>query len=80
VTRPDGEGPVTISASEVNERVSVARAIAAIRDTLLRGLDPAHDTRRGIVDVAHGQLLLMPSESAEFVGVKLVSVAPGNPA
>jgi ornithine cyclodeaminase len=80
VTRPDGEGPVIISTSEVNERVSVARAIAAIRGALLRGLDPAHDIRRSAVDVAHGQLLLMPSESAEFVGVKLVSVAPGNPA
>jgi ornithine cyclodeaminase len=32
------------------------------------------------VDLSHGQFLLMPSESSAAAGVKVVTVAPGNPA
>jgi ornithine cyclodeaminase len=32
------------------------------------------------VDTANGHLLLMPSEGTEYVGVKIASVTPGNPA
>lgn len=37
------------------------------------------DPLRTAVEVPAGQLLLMPSHAADAVGVKLVSVAPGNP-
>jgi ornithine cyclodeaminase/alanine dehydrogenase-like protein (mu-crystallin family) len=30
--------------------------------------------------VAHGQVLLMPTQSPEFVGIKIATVTPGNPA
>jgi ornithine cyclodeaminase len=36
--------------------------------------------KRSIYDVENGQLLVMPSRSSNFVGIKLVSVAPRNPA
>ncbi len=69
-----------ISADEVFARVSFERATRAIQRDLRAGLDPATDFSRGILDVAQGQLLLMPTQSSEFVGVKIATVAPGNPA
>ena len=57
-----------------------ARAVAAVRDALRSGLDPAADPARVPVELARGQFLLMPAESAAAAGVKVVSVAPGNPA
>jgi ornithine cyclodeaminase len=56
-----------------------AAAVRAITDALRGGLDPAADPPRQAVGTAHGQLLLMPAESGEWAGVKVVSVAPGNP-
>jgi ornithine cyclodeaminase/alanine dehydrogenase-like protein (mu-crystallin family) len=69
-----------ISADDVFARVSFGDAVRAVRRDLAAGLDPAADFDRGILDVANGQLLLMPSQSPEFVGVKVATVAPGNPA
>jgi ornithine cyclodeaminase len=69
-----------ISADDVFARVSFGDAVRAFRRDLAAGLDPAADFDRGILDVANGQLLLMPSQSPEFVGVKVATVAPGNPA
>jgi len=69
-----------ISAEEVFARVSFGAAVRAVQRDLRAGLDPAHDFSRSILDVAHGQLLLMPTQSPEFVGVKVASVTPGNPA
>lgn len=74
------DAPPWISAEQVFARVDFARAIGAIQRALRSGLDPAVDVDRQILDLAMGQLLLMPAESAEFVGVKIASVAPGNPA
>lgn len=68
-----------ISAEEVFARVDFERAARAIQRDLRAGLDPATDFSRGILDVAAGQLLLMPTQSSEFVGVKVATVAPGNP-
>lgn len=69
-----------IPADEVFAAVDYATAVAAIRRHLATGPDPATDPPRGILDVAGGQLLLMPSESADAVGVKIATVAPGNAA
>lgn len=72
--------PPWISAEEVFERVSFGVAVRAVQRDLRAGLDPARDFSRSILDVAHGQLLLMPTQSAEFVGIKIATVTPGNPA
>lgn len=58
----------------------MAAAIDAVRQALLAGLDPGADPARAVVPVTHGQLLLMPAEWDDFVGVKVASVAPDNPA
>ena len=71
--------PSWISASEVSGRVSILDAIRAVQRGLRDGLDPAQDFSRSVFDVPSGQLLIMPSHSAEFVGVKVASVAPANP-
>jgi ornithine cyclodeaminase/alanine dehydrogenase-like protein (mu-crystallin family) len=64
-----------------------AAAVDAIRDALLAGLDPAADPPRVPVDLDTGQFLLMPSQAAApdspgtgAAGVKVVTVAPANPA
>lgn len=54
-------------------------AIHAIANALREGLDPAADPARVAVDVANGQLLLMPSASLLAAGVKAVTIAPDNP-
>jgi ornithine cyclodeaminase len=69
-----------ISADEVFAAVSYADAVHALRRHLATGPDPATDPQRSILDLANGQLLLMPSESADAVGVKVATVAPGNAA
>jgi ornithine cyclodeaminase len=55
-------------------------AIEALRAALCGGLDPEADAARSVVPVSHGHLLLMPAEWDRYVGVKVASVAPGNPA
>lgn len=57
-----------------------AAAVQAIRDVLHGGFDPAGGPPRLPIDLAHGQLLLMPAESSAGAGVKVVTVAPDNPA
>jgi ornithine cyclodeaminase len=71
-------------------------AVAAVRDALRAGLDPAADVPRITIDLGTGQFLLMPSQAPArgvagaaaaavstepgAAGVKIVTVAPGNPA
>ncbi len=69
-----------IPAEEIFATVSYAAAVDAIRAHLEHGPDPATDPPRNILDLSHGQLLLMPSEASDVVGVKIASVAPGNQA
>jgi ornithine cyclodeaminase/alanine dehydrogenase-like protein (mu-crystallin family) len=56
-----------------------ADAVEAIGSALSVGLNPAADLRRVGVTIGGGELLLMPSQVAERVGIKVASVAPGNP-
>ncbi|TDC37225.1 ornithine cyclodeaminase family protein [Micromonospora sp. 15K316] len=58
--------------------VPFADAVAALAKALSGGLDPQASLQRSIHDVEHGQLLLMPAETATAAGVKLSTVAPGN--
>lgn len=57
-----------------------AAAVEAIAGALRDGLDPATDPARVAVELAHGQFLLMPSQTAAAAGVKVATVAPDNPA
>lgn len=73
-----GSAPRWIGAEEVFA-LGFGGAVRAVQDALRGGVDPSGDFHRGILDVASGQLLLMPSESPDFVGIKVATVAPGNP-
>lgn len=58
-------------------------AVDAITIALSAGIDPADDLPRDIVPLRAGQFLLMPSEHSQtgrHVGIKVATVAPGNPA
>ncbi|MFH9294664.1 ornithine cyclodeaminase family protein [Streptomyces sp. NPDC017520] len=70
---------VTLDAADVFA-LGPAGAVAAIRAALAGGLEPDGDVTRTVVPLAHGQGLLMPSESGGWFGVKIATVAPGNPA
>ncbi|MEV6898407.1 ornithine cyclodeaminase family protein [Amycolatopsis sp. NPDC051372] len=61
-------------------RPSMSAAIAALRAALADGLDPSADPARAVVPVPSGQFLLMPAFWGAFAGVKVATVAPGNPA
>nr|BFE57246.1 ornithine cyclodeaminase [Dactylosporangium thailandense] len=56
-----------------------AAAVAAIEAALRDGLDPSAGVPRSSVPLPAGELLLMPAASATHAGVKLATVAPGNP-
>lgn len=64
----------------IAERITMRQAIDALQQALRDGFDPDDDPARAIVDVRHGQLLLMPSDLGAYTGQKLATVAPANPA
>ncbi|HEX5117306.1 MAG TPA: ornithine cyclodeaminase family protein [Pseudonocardiaceae bacterium] len=69
-----------LDAAEVTAALPMPVAIDAVRSALRAGLDPAADPARGTVPLDHGQLLVMPAQWGRYAGVKVVSVAPDNPA
>jgi ornithine cyclodeaminase len=69
-----------LDARAVRRLVPMPAAISAVQRVVRDGFDPGTDPRRSIVDVEHGQLLLMPSDLGRYTGQKLATVAPGNPA
>jgi ornithine cyclodeaminase/alanine dehydrogenase-like protein (mu-crystallin family) len=68
-----------IDHAEVLDLVPFADAVSALAEALAGGLDPDASPPRSVCEVEHGQLLLMPAETVDAVGVKLGTVAPGNP-
>ncbi|MGI9824036.1 ornithine cyclodeaminase family protein [Agromyces sp. Marseille-Q5079] len=62
------------------DRITMRSAVDALQEVLRSGFDPDGDPARTIVDVRHGQLLLMPSDVGAYAGQKLATVAPANPA
>jgi ornithine cyclodeaminase/alanine dehydrogenase-like protein (mu-crystallin family) len=70
--------PAWIDADAVARLLPPADAVDALEAALRAGLDPEADPPRAAVEAGAGELLLMPSSAAGAVGVKLVSVAPGN--
>jgi ornithine cyclodeaminase/alanine dehydrogenase-like protein (mu-crystallin family) len=69
-----------LDATEVTAALPMAAAIDAVRAALLAGLDPATDPARSVIPLPHGQILTMPAWWDRFAGVKVVTVAPDNPA
>ncbi|TQM10710.1 ornithine cyclodeaminase family protein [Pseudonocardia kunmingensis] len=67
-------------AQEVRERVPPRRARELVEAALAGGFDPATDPARVHTPAGAGHLLLMPSTLGGWCGVKVASVAPGNPA
>jgi ornithine cyclodeaminase/alanine dehydrogenase-like protein (mu-crystallin family) len=61
------------------ERITMREAIDAVQQVLRGGFQPDDDPARAIVDVRHGQLLLMPADLGPYAGQKLATVAPANP-
>jgi ornithine cyclodeaminase len=60
--------------------LGAAAAVEAISGALRDGLDPAAGPSRTGVPLTSGQFLLMPAETVTGAGVKVVTVAPANPA
>jgi ornithine cyclodeaminase len=67
-------------ADAIAAALSPADAVDALDAALRGGLDPEADPARGTVGADAGEVLVMPSSAPGAVGVKLVTVAPGNPA
>ncbi|WP_327580845.1 hypothetical protein OHA25_33120 [Nonomuraea sp. NBC_00507] len=68
-----------LDASTLERLLPVGRAVRILEDALRAGLDPEATPQRPVVDVPAGQLLLMPAAAGRYVGVKAVTIAPGNP-
>ncbi|GHE99057.1 ornithine cyclodeaminase [Streptomyces longispororuber] len=77
---PRGDLP-HLDADALARLVPMATAVDAVEAALTGGgLDPEAEPARSVVGVEGGQLLLMPSATAAYAGVKVASVTPGNPA
>lgn len=68
--------PVLIDGGELARLVPAERAVDVLRSAVRGGA--VSGSARSSVPVAAGELLLMPAEGAEFAGVKVAGVAPGN--
>lgn len=68
------------TAEQVAGALSWPAAVAALRSALAAGLDPEAEPPRSAFPFGAGELLAMPSSAGRYAGVKLVTIAPGNPA
>ncbi len=69
-----------VGAADLHRLVTYASAVEALSAALASGQAPGAAPPRSHVAAAHGDLLLMPAEAGRWLGVKLVTVAPANPA
>jgi ornithine cyclodeaminase/alanine dehydrogenase-like protein (mu-crystallin family) len=69
-----------IDAAALASLMPMAAAIDVVEKLLLSGFDPETDPARQVLNLATGDLLIMPAHTAQWVGVKIATVAPGNPA
>jgi len=67
-------------AAAIAAACSPARAVAAIDEAVRRGAADADGPGRISVPLQRGEFLLMPAEAAGAVGIKVLTVAPGNAA
>ena len=72
--------PRWVNATAIRQAVSPDRARRLLRQELADGFDPSSDPPRLAPPAGSGQLLVMPSATRRSAGVKVLSVAPGNPA
>lgn len=72
--------PGSISAAEIIQNFTFLGAVTAIEEALNGGLDPAADLQRSILPIEKGELLVMPATSREGSGIKILTIAPNNPA
>ncbi|MEU1152996.1 ornithine cyclodeaminase family protein, partial [Streptomyces sp. NPDC005918] len=77
-TAPSPAAPPHLDADTLARLVPMSAAVDALEAVLAAGLDPAAEAPRSVVDVPGGQLLLMPSATASYTGVKVATVTPGN--
>ncbi|WP_205827188.1 ornithine cyclodeaminase family protein [Microbacterium excoecariae] len=73
-------GIPVVGAGEIRGALTRAEAVAAIERALAAGQDVEADTPRLFRPLRAGEFLLMPAESPAHAGVKVATVAPGNPA
>src|ERR1700722_1303978 len=84
-TVPSARGEIAIAvlpyfdAGSIGSVLPWSDAIDAL-EAALADLDVAAAPPRVVVATGHGQVLLMPGESGPAAGVKVLSIAPGNPA
>lgn len=69
-----------LNAVDFRRRLDAADATQIIEDVIRQGLDPAADTPRSTVHLRCGHALLMPSEGAAHIGLKVAMVAEGSAA
>ncbi|AIY02199.1 hypothetical protein ART_2600 [Arthrobacter sp. PAMC 25486] len=69
-----------IDAARLQELLKPEIAVAALEEALRGGLDPELDSPRIFAPLDAGEFLLMPAQSAKYAGIKVATVAPGNPA
>ncbi|MET4060275.1 1-piperideine-2-carboxylate/1-pyrroline-2-carboxylate reductase [NAD(P)H] [Arthrobacter sp. UYP6] len=67
-------------ASAVRAAVPFERAVQAIEESLLGGLDPELDSPRLFSPAPAGEFLIMPTEGTRYSGIKAATIAPENPA
>ena len=67
-------------AQHVTRALSPSEAVAALKARLLTDPPPAERPSRTLIPTQAGELLVMPDESSSAAGLKLLSIARGNPA
>ena len=71
--------PTYLDSDAVYARITRADAVHALRQALIDGFDPHTDIPRTIENVPAGQILTMPAALGDAAGLKLLTLAPGNP-
>ncbi|WP_157415802.1 ornithine cyclodeaminase family protein [Agromyces allii] len=69
-----------LDAAGTRSRLGYRSAVDALEAALLDGFDPSTDVPRTASPLGTAEALLMPSAVGDAVGVKVLTVAPGNPA
>ncbi|MGO4458206.1 ornithine cyclodeaminase family protein [Streptomyces sp. M-16] len=79
MTVPPAPALPQYDAGRIAGLLTPAGAADALAEALRAGLDPEGCPQRSSLPAPGGELLLMPAASAEYAGVKVAGVAPGNP-
>lgn len=69
-----------LDAADVETLLTPTAAVDALRRALAEGFRPETDHARIFESLEHGEFLLMPAETATSTGIKLLTIAPENPA